>query len=977
MNRLFINPSIPLVDAVTEWLAANARKNAEGVLSLEHILIIVPTSQSGRQLRLALARKFSPDGIIPPHVSMPMKLAVPRDKSLATASKYETAAILMRFLASPEFKEHEWPLLFPHGLPGGDENVLPVISLAEQLEDIWGALSAGGLLMADVPAKPEAREILEAATGTEIERWEELADFEKLFFDALASSGLRHHAKSTVLAASDPEDIPPEIERIVLPALADPTPVLFSVLQSLSARNPSLKTDILIHADEAESARYDDWGRPAIAGWTGAETPSLPLPDEDIILSANAQSLAASAAACFPEPNSNFAPPALGLADSSLYPALEAALLARGYSEINNPERHKLSSSSLGRLVVNLTTLFTESPVEFQTFTSIVRENDFLESYSEDDRAAILKELDDYQNAAIPSEMPESVEEKKYPNLHRALQRICKWRDASAGTSAAEAVLNALRDLFSYRKIGNTPGDREFTAAAMSVRAVFDEMKKGALLALPDSARLALFRKAVTDAVYQLEPESPDVIQTEGWLELAWSPAVNIIVAGFSEGKIPDSVVGHAFLPDSLREALAIESNTRRLARDTFLFSELLRSRQSGGRVKVFVSLSDSAGEIQRPSRLLFMCEREKLPGRVHRLLNDPDAAAPTPSRVLPPNWRLAFPESVPPMPDHLSASAIDTYLKCPFTYYLQYVLKMEPVEEISELGANDFGTFCHEVLDEFGSDEFSRDLESEEDIRKAILHHFEAVRSRRYPNPTLNLILQLEAAKERLLNFARIQAEQIAAGWRIIECEKSIKGVTPFKGLFPTTLKGTIDRIDYNRETGKFCIIDYKTWDSSSKASEKIYSRSRKDIELKNLLGFPSFKTYGNGRYPREYETRWLSVQMAVYRELLEGSDPKYHGNISEFKYAVLASTAAETCFWGAGNDFRIADAIPSARETMKRAFELISAGIFWPPGPSDLWRYSYKKLFLTSPSDDYEDCGWVKYQNRLLSELKGGIEF
>ena len=61
------------VDAVADWLAARVRLDAAGVSSLAHLFVIVPTAQSGRRLRHALARRF-PAGLVPPCVKMPAHL---------------------------------------------------------------------------------------------------------------------------------------------------------------------------------------------------------------------------------------------------------------------------------------------------------------------------------------------------------------------------------------------------------------------------------------------------------------------------------------------------------------------------------------------------------------------------------------------------------------------------------------------------------------------------------------------------------------------------------------------------------------------------------------------------------------------------------------------------------------------------------------------------------------------------------------
>ena len=975
-NITFLNPKIRLVNAVTEWLTGNVRTTAAGALSLAHILAVVPTRQSGRQLRLALARAFAGQGVVPPRILLPSALAVPADSSLQTASPAEISAALILFLRTAD--SSAWPSLFPKGLKKGC-GTPSVIALAEQLDEIWSALGASGLLMQDVLASEKAREVIEKALGDEVGRWEDLADFESAFFAFLNGKGLRHHSQALAAAKSSPAPLPDGVERIVLPGLVDPTPILFDVLQAHAAVNPSLAVDVLIHADAADTGKFDAWGRPLIDSWTGDNAPVIPLDDADIIIANNETALAERLAADFPAPGNHLELPALGLADTDLFPPIEAAFNARGYGEIHNPERHFIAASSLGRMVANIIQMLTEQPVKYTTLSAFLRENDVLTALQPLRRTRILAELDAFQNDTLPVDMPDSIDnvrknrengqdEYAYPELREAYATVRKWLAAGKG-DITDTVLRILREIFAHRQVGDQPGDREFLAAADTVREVLAGMSSPLLAELDGPSRVAILRHTLSKASYQLEPETTDALKTEGWLELAWSPADNIAVAGMTEGKVPDSIVGHAFLPDRLRVALELESNARRLARDSFLLAELVASRSASGRVRAYVSTTNADGDMQKPSRLLFLCEPAKLPARVRRLLGEPDAPASTPPRVFPPSWRLACDTVIPPLPKHLSASAIDDYLLCPFTYYLKYVRGMKPYAEIDELAANGYGNLCHEVLCAYGTDSATKDLEAEEDIRKALMDIFDRVALQKYGStPTANLLLQLQSAKERLSSFAALQAAQRAAGWKILGCEKRIADIKPFPE-FDVTIKGFIDRVDYNAETGKYCIIDYKTWDKASKGQEKIYSTKGGEIEFARLLGLPTFTI--PGRKPKE--ARWLAVQMAVYNELLSVSVPEIRGNISEFKYAVLGESPEETKFIGGNDDpFDIAKELPSALETIRRVFELISQGVFWPPGLSNPWEYDFGRLFLTNPATDFADSDWVKFQKDRLEKIK-----
>ena len=100
INREYLNPSRKLVDETVDWLCGGGpfrsriRETAEGARSLAHILVIVPTAQSARNLRFALARRSAEDrgAILPPRIEMANALLEPRDVRTATEAE-ELAAM--------------------------------------------------------------------------------------------------------------------------------------------------------------------------------------------------------------------------------------------------------------------------------------------------------------------------------------------------------------------------------------------------------------------------------------------------------------------------------------------------------------------------------------------------------------------------------------------------------------------------------------------------------------------------------------------------------------------------------------------------------------------------------------------------------------------------------------------------------------------------------------------------------------------
>ena len=67
----------------------------------------------------------------------------------------------------------------------------------------------------------------------------------------------------------------------------------------------------------------------------------------------------------------------------------------------------------------------------------------------------------------------------------------------------------------------------------------------------------------------QIYPEhKAEARDLQGWLELPWEDAPHLVVAGMNDGFVPDSLQGHAYLPDGARRLLGLRHNETRHARD-------------------------------------------------------------------------------------------------------------------------------------------------------------------------------------------------------------------------------------------------------------------------------------------------------------------------------------------------------------------------------------------------------------------------
>ena len=1004
----FLNPGGKLVDEVVAWLCAEGRLRVseEGAASLAQLMVVVPTAQSGRNLRLALARRFEGRGVIPPRIVSPMQLVVPAESPFREATKTELAAVFQHFVAGQRAE-----ILSPDGAtvkkfrhlftPDAFNDLTARFALLDQLADIWRVLAGGGMLMRDVldeRRNPEAEKFLkENLLDEESERWRELGELEAAFFEALHARGLCHPAENVRAASEKPAPIAAEIEEVVLPALADPIRVLAKVL---SLQRPELKVTTLLHAAREDAAKFDAWGRPVRERWIGANRPDLDrLENSHIVSCATETALAAAVATTFPEVDEDKERPAVGLCDEKLFPELSAAFLNHGY-ELHNPERFRLSQSSLGRLVKALSALY-QCGVEglpWREFTAVLRSDDVMKALGCDDpaRARILEGLDLAQNNFLPEFLPPeasfpdvpiepSWKRGEFDAFIEAARKLLVWLDAAVhGDARAHGdrpltgfLRRMLQTIFESRRLNVGGGEREFRAACEAMRELLAQLEAPAVaeLGLGADETEALLAHELLAAEYSLEPDSRSSLRTEGWLELSWSAADHLCLAGFHEGAVPDSVIGHPFLPDALRGRLGLMTNEDRLARDTWLLKELLQSHAPGA-LRFYLARTSAAGDIRRPSRLLYLCADADLADRTKYLFGNLVEPARVRARRVAEGWQLRLPD-VLPFPAALSPSAVDAYLHCPFTYLLQFGLKMREFREKEELEANDFGSLIHLALEEYARRMIARgdmQLTHAEDIRDFFAAEIFPLLHRRHAlSRSLGLKLQLESVEGRLGIFADLQAQWAEAGWRIRAAEFKVEDVKPFaaEGI-NAAFRGTIDRIDQNIHTGRYRIVDYKTWDNLKSAEKHLYFKAKVDspqLAFAETLKLPLVpNTFNKNGRPKDDAKRFASVQLPLYAECLAAADPKYAGAIDELCYLVLGSDREASGVY----DGDLMANREIALATIRRALANLRENIFWPPGPSDDWKWHFRGLFVADPVKDLAESDWAARQSAKLESLK-----
>lgn len=384
-----------------------------------------------------------------------------------------------------------------------------------------------------------------------------------------------------------------------------------------------------------------------------------------------------------------------------------------------------------------------------------------------------------------------------------------------------------------------------------------------------------------TDPAPQAKP-----IEMQGWLDLLFDDAPDLILTGFNEGKIPSNMSSDLFLPNETRSKVGLNDGKRVYARDAYLTSALIHSRRNFFIVFERVSLQ---GDPKTLSRFLFATDHQKIAERVVRFTSEdsPDALATLRERQLNAKGELVAyrAETTQPLDSEVdadiealrlktyelqkaleervgfSAPALDLtardrkyfesmnvtdfekFLTSPYAYFLRKAFRLNASNDPTALEFNPgkFGDIIHNVLRAFGSEtdregepNAIRDSVNEREINAWL--QAELVRqSQTFVNEHTSpfVHVQLRQISSRLRSFARWQAKWRALGNRIQWVEKGPKSgyIKLDVGGETIDVVGRIDRIDRSEDGRSWYVFDYKTFDKAESGASKAHELSDPSI--------------------------------------------------------------------------------------------------------------------------------------------------
>lgn len=902
IQRVFLDWTLPGLDAAAEHLAA--RSSSAEYVDLQHLVVVLPGGRAGRRLLELLQRGAEARSLplVPPTITtvgaLPELLFEP-ERPAATGLARDLAWLRALEATDPD----DLRLLSPR--PPERDDTLAWADLAATLAGLHTELTGEGLSFADVAERSRA-----LPAFSEGPRWGALARLQRRYLDDLARLD-RDDPYAARRAALDARACRSARE-VVLVGVAEVNAVLRAMIVQVADRVTAL---VLAPASLAD--RFDALGCLRVDAWRDA---ALHVPDAllDIVDTPSDQAAAVlHAMAGF---GGRFASDEIvvGVPDEEVVAPLEQQLALHRIAS-RNASGIAVSRSAPFRLLAAVADYLEHG--RLSDLAALVRHPDLerhLRAGFGDDTELRLGDWLTWLDACAGRHLmtraaPPWPHDPQHPG---AVERVHAAVDAAvAGLRGAPRALRAWSEPMlallstvygSLPSSGGSPGARVTARCCLAIAQAVHERE-----ALdPRADRVTDGYLALRFALRAVEgsavpaPAGEAAVEFLGWLELPLDDAPAVIVTGLNEGRVPAATAVDPWLPEALRRHLGLLDQERRYARDAYALSVISGSRQA---VRFIAGRRSRASDPLAPSRLLLTGPSDAVARRVLSFYEATPPMAPlvgaieagrTESAVVLPGPTAGPPRSA------LRVSELGRYVKCPYSYYLEFVLNLKESDDAArELDAGAFGTLAHVVLAAFGRSDGGRSTDASV-VREALRTLLDAEVAARFGEHTRPAVrVQVELLRARLDALATWQAGWAADGWRITHVE-----ATPPPGeeaRFEVdgetiTLSGRIDRIDRNELTGQSVILDYKTGDGGKTPADTHQSKES-----------------------------WIDFQLPMYLHIARAL--KIDGPLRVGFVSLPRDTDKVRVHLAAWSDADLREADDAARDVVRS----ILRSVFWPPKP------------------------------------------
>ncbi len=315
-----------------------------------------------------------------------------------------------------------------------------------------------------------------------------------------------------------------------------------------------------------------------------------------------------------------------------------------------------------------------------------------------------------------------------------------------------------------------------------------------------------LFQVALGDRVVR-RPETSDVrVHIYGPLEARLQRIDRVVLGGLNEGTWPPETRSDPWLSRPMRRALGLDPPERRIGLSAHDFAQAFSAPEVilARAAKLAGAPTVTSRFVQRIAALAGKDRWQEVVARGERYL-DYARALDEPADVIP----AKRPEPRPPRtarPDRLSVTAIEDWLRDPYTIYAKFILRLAPLDAVdTPPGARDRGTVIHGAIGDY-TVEF-KDGAPPDPMRELMRlgdKHFATLAD--YPEARAFWWPRYERIARWFAQWDRERRDGLSALFA------EIRGELAFAvGDRTFTLSAVADRIE-RRSDGSYAILDYKT---------------------------------------------------------------------------------------------------------------------------------------------------------------------
>ena len=382
------------------------------------------------------------------------------------------------------------------------------------------------------------------------------------------------------------------------------------------------------------------------------------------------------------------------------------------------------------------------------------------------------------------------------------------------------------------------------------VRKIANQMRlliTGGLGDVPFTLRLLrlLMRRMMENVTMPFHGEPVTDVQIMGVLETRLLDFDRLLLLNVEEGIIPQKQVDNSFIPFYLRKAYHMQTSDEKATIYAYNFFRLLS--RAGHSTLLYASAETSEGGKGMSRFILQMLYSSEF--NVQKLrLEEPNTLTMR-ELVLPTTQRAHF--------KRLSPSALNTYISCPYQFYLQYVLGIRPKEEESVLfKSNTKGSFVHHTMEHIYREylhcdgkslvrispgEIEAVRTSEQRLDEALLAAYDSMNKewmKDYPDDPNHYLPEHHRAenveiKGFVKNILERDREDAKTGLYVYKLEHPYYFSVPIDGVGDIEVGGKVDRLDiYGSEGNQHLrIVDYKSGGYNDKTHDEKMSSSWEEM--------------------------------------------------------------------------------------------------------------------------------------------------